>query len=135
VALNDSEKERVRYHLGYIEVQPAASIQLGIPRPIQTVFLVEQAMNNVIGAAEDRVRRILGVMDGIEDQLVDAQPRLAAEKLDELTIRKDETDALDREYVRWGSRLADILGVPIYPYSARYRNVMGSGAGSIPVRG
>lgn len=134
MALNEAEKERARYHLGYPEIQGAASIQFGIPRPIQTAFLVEHALNNIIGAAEDRVRRILGVMDGIEDQLTDAQPRLAAEKMDELTIRKDEADALEREYVRWGSRLADVLGVPIYPYSARYRTALSGGAGSIPVR-
>lgn len=135
MALTTAEKERVRYHLGYLEVQPAASIQYGLPRPIQTIFLVETAMSNIMAEAEFRVRKIVGVMDGIEDQLVDAQARLAAEKLDELTIRRDETDSLEAEYVRWGCRLADLLGVPIYPYSNRYREHMGTVAGSIPVRG
>ncbi len=31
--------------------------------------------------------------------------------------------------------VGDMLGVPIYPYSARYRNALAGGAGSIPVRG
>ncbi len=134
MAFTDPEKERIRYHLGYLEVQPAASIQFGVPRPIQTIFLVETAMNNILQVAEDRIRRIVGVMDGIEDQLIDAQARLAAIQLDELHLREDEPDKLEKEYVRWGCRLADTLGVPIYPYSTRYRNGMGVVAGSIPVR-
>lgn len=135
MAFTAQEKERIRYHLGYIQVQPAASIQFGLPRPTQTAFLVESAMNLLIPEAEDRVRRILAVMDGIEAQLIDAQPRLAATQLDELHIRGDETDALETEYARWGSRLADIFGVPIYPYSLRYKGRLGPVAGSIPVRG
>ncbi|KKK54507.1 hypothetical protein LCGC14_3083990, partial [marine sediment metagenome] len=43
--LTEAEKERVRYHLGYLQVSAAASIQLGIPRPLQTVFLLEQGLN------------------------------------------------------------------------------------------
>jgi hypothetical protein len=42
------------------------------------------------------------------------------------------TDSLEREYVRWSDRLADILGVPHYPFSARFRR-RGPGS-SIPVR-
>lgn len=132
--LNDAEKERARYHLGYLEVSGAASIQLGIPRPLQTVFLVEQAMNNVIEAAVPRVRKIIGVMDRIEDKLCEALDRLAAKQLDGLILRDNEHDMLEREYVRWGRRLADLLGAPIYPYSERYRAYSGSAAGSIPVR-
>jgi hypothetical protein len=131
--LDDSEKERVRYHLGYPEVQPAASIQYGIPRPAQTAFLVELAMNNIIDAALPRVRSLLKIMDDIEAKLVDAQDRLAAIQLSDLKLREDEPAQLEREYVRWGMRLADIVGAPIYAYSTRYRIAMTSG--SIPVRG
>jgi len=131
--LNDQEKERARYHLGYLNVQSAASIQLGIPRPLQTMFLLETALNNVMETAIPRVRSILSVMDGIECKLCEAQDRLAAKVLDGITLRDSEPDQLEREYVRWGWRLADLLGVPIYAYSTRYRNA-GPSAGSIPVR-
>lgn len=131
--LNDSEKERCRYHLGYLEVSPAASLSYGIPRPLQTVFLVETAMNNLIEGACDRVRRILKVMDDIEIKMVEAQDRLAAIQLDTLKLREQEGDQLEHEYVRWGWRLADILGVPIYAYSQRYAKFSGVKAGSIPV--
>jgi len=131
--ISASERERILYHLGYLAVQPAASIQYGIPRPIQTMFLVETAMNNLLEVAVDRVRRVLQIMDGIENKLVDAQDRLAADQLGDLKIRATEPDQLEGEYRRWGYRLADILGVPIYAYSTKYRNA-GVRAGSIPVR-
>lgn len=128
------EKARIRYHLGYLNVQDPTGLAFGIPRPLQTIFLVESAMTSVIDAARDKVRQIIGIMDGIECRLVDAQERLAASKLDTLTMRADEPDALEREYMRWGMRLADQLGVPPYPFSTRYMR-MTSRAGSIPIRG
>jgi hypothetical protein len=97
------------------------------------MFLVETAMSNILVEAEDKIRRILGVMDGIEEQMIDAQPRLAATQLDELHIRGDETDALENEYVRWGCRLSDILMVPIYAYSTKYKGHFGGC--NLPVRG
>ena len=132
--LDAAEKERARYHLGYLGVQPAASIQLGIPRPLQTVFLVESALSNVIEEAFPRVRKILRIMDDVECKLCEAQDRLAAKRLDALELRDNEPDQLEREYTRWGQRLADVLGVPLYPYSSRYRNIGGVASGSIPVR-
>ena len=130
--LSESEKERTRYHLGYLATQGAASIQLGIPRPLQTLFLVEQAMNIIIEAAVPRVRRLLKVLDDIEDQMIESQVRLSAKKLDGIELRDNEPDMLEREYKRWSGRLADMLGVPPYPYSNR--NKGGIKAGSVPVR-
>lgn len=132
--LDDAEKERCRYHLGYPEVQAAASIQFGIPRPIQTAFLLESAMVLLIEQSVDRVRRILKVMDDIEMKLIEAQDRLAAIQLSDLHLRDNEPDQLEHEYVRWGFRLADLVGCPIYAYSTRYRGFITSGVSSIPVR-
>lgn len=133
MSLSLDERSRVRYHLGYMEVQPAAAIVYGIPRPVQTLFLVEEAMTMLMETGVNRIRRVLGIMDGIEVKLVEAQDRLAADALGDLKIRAQETEMLEKEYQRWGWRLADILGVPIYSFSTKYRN-MGTGAGSIPVR-
>ena len=135
MALTAEEQSRVYYHLGYLNIQPAASLSFGIPRPLQAVFLVQTAVQNVIAAAEDKVRQIIGIMDGVECRLVDAQERLAASRIDTITMRVDEPDALEREYLRWGLRLADLLGVPPYPYSTRYKQASFSRSGSIPVMG
>ena len=127
--LTESEKERVRYHLGYLETDQAPSIQLGIPRPLQTVFLVEQAIQRLVTSPFvcARIRRVLDILDKIEKQLVGALCMLGVESLGDLKLHPLRhkgmlvTDSLEREYVRWGKRLSDILGVPIYPYSDRYR--------------
>jgi hypothetical protein len=121
MAFTDEEKERIRYGLGYLSVSPASALQFGQPRPVQTLFLVELAMNNIMSVAEDRVKRYLGVLDGIECRLVEALDRLAATSLDGLSLRADETDQLEKEYYRWASRIADVLGVPMYGNSDRFK--------------
>lgn len=133
MALNDEEKQRIRYFLGYPAVQSAAALSYGMVKPLQTLFLLESAMNLLLPIAEGKVRSILGVLDGIECRLVDAQDRLAAKSVDSLTMRPDETLALEDEYKRWANRLADILGVPLYAYSLRFHRQGRAYAGSIPV--
>lgn len=144
-SLTDQDKERVRYHLGYMETsfggdQAAASLQFGIPRPAQTMFLVENAIQNLLTNtfAVRRVQKVLAVMDSIEAQLEAATCQLAAEQVGELKLRgakcgETYPDLLEREYVRWGYRLADILGVPVYAYSTRYRKAACGGVRNIPV--
>ncbi len=127
MALTNDEREQIRYHLGYMQVTAASAIQLGIPRPTTTIFLVEDAMSNLREAAEPRVRSILGILADVETKLVASQDRLAALKLGNLELRgvkpgTSEGDGLEYEYTRWAGRLADILGVPFYPGSHRFAN-------------
>jgi hypothetical protein len=122
MALTEEERQKVRYHLGYMSVTAAVQITYGVAKPAQTLFLVELAMNNLMPVAEDKVRQLIGILDGIECRLVDAQERLAASSIDQLKMRADEPDALEHEYYRWGGRLADTLGVPFYAYSNRYKS-------------
>lgn len=135
MSLTPAEKGRVKYHLGYLGVGSVTSLQFGLPRPIQTLFLVEKAMENVLEDSLDQVRRILKVMDDIECRLVAAQSRLAATGLGDIKLRDNEPDLLENEYYRWGGRLADIFGVPPYYYSNRYRNRGGMRGGNVPVSG
>lgn len=127
------EKERIRYHLGYMNsAENAASIQLGIPRPAQTLFLLESAMNLLIVQAEERARRILNTLDRIECLMAgDAIDNLEMESVEGIKMRPDHLDKLEMEYKRWAQRLADLFGVPLYPYSAR--NAGGVVAGNIKV--
>lgn len=138
VVFTEEEKARVRHHTGYPEVQPAASIQFGIPKPIPLAFLIEQAMENILETAIPRVRDILNVLDSLEQQLIDAQCQLVADKVGEINLAgtldkrgRLVTDRLETEYVRWAKRLVDIFGVPLYPFSARF---MQKRYGSIPVQ-
>lgn len=132
IALNPQDKERVRYHLGYQSVEPAAAIQLGFPRGAQPQFLVEAALERVMAPAVPRIYEILGILDGIERQMVDALKRLKAQQLGELKLRnsneeRTEQDLLEAEYLRWAQRLGDQLGVPLNAYSARFQGLAGGG--------
>lgn len=138
-ALTEEEKEKVRYHLGYLETSFAPSIALGIPKPLQTVFLLEQGLTLLVnGFAVNRVRCILKVLDETEAKIFGAQSTLVADKLGELSLHplkaqgKLVTDSLEGEYRRWANRLADIFGVPIYPFSDRFKR-RGPGT-SVPIR-
>lgn len=134
MSFDDSEKERIRYHCGYLNVQPASSISFGIPIPIQTLFLIEQAINNALPSAEDRIRKLIKVLDDIECKMIDAQDFLVVDGVDDIRIRKDHIDQLEHEYCRWASRLSDELGAPLYPGAAKFRSLFMTGVGSIPVR-
>lgn len=143
--LTEEEKSRIRYHLGYAETsfggaQAAASIAFGVAQPVQTAFLLEEAIQNLLVNiyAVARVQRILQTLDSIEDQLRASTCTLAAEALGELKLRGAEPgrtfpDLLEREYVRWAKRLADVLGVPLYGFAARFQGGAGSGIRSVPV--
>lgn len=130
----DAEKGRIRYHLGYPQVTSAASLAMGVPVFAQTNFVLEANMPKLLETAVEIVRRIIVVMDNIELKLIDAQDRMAAEKLEDLTMRANETDALEGEYRRWGYRLSDTLASPIYPYARRYQASGGNSVVNVPVR-
>lgn len=128
ITLSEMDKERVRFSLGYLNVEPSAAISLGFPSAGQAEFLVERAMNRLIPATVGRIQSILNILDSIESQMVEALRRLKAIKIDEITLRNStedstEQDLLEREYRRWAQRLADNLGVPLNVYSERFRSV------------
>lgn len=107
----------MRYHLGYLIADPVLTIQLGVPAVSQTGFLIEAAMDRIPASAAGMIRRMLGVLDGIEEKMLEAVDRLAARELGEITLNPDEPDALEKEHDRWARRLANLLGVPLNPFS------------------
>lgn len=134
VVLTEQDKERIRFHLGYMLTsfggnQAAASLQFGIPRPAQTVFLLEEAINVLLTNefAIQRVKDLLDTLDKLLNQIKAAACTLVAEKLGELTLHPGRThqqyytDLLRTEYRWWADLLADALGVPEYKYSVRFQ--------------
>ncbi len=133
--LTIAEKSRVRYHLGYIASGFPASLQYGLPRPQQAMFMLEDAMNNLVEAdALERVRDILQALSMLEKKMLCAVDQLGVEKLGNISLRGNHPDLLEKEYDRWSSRLADIFGVPKYPFSRRTQGGRGPGS-NIPVSG
>jgi hypothetical protein len=137
--LTNFEKVRIRYHLGYPMTAMAASVQLGVFKPVQTAFLLEDAFNLLIDPdVITIVQGLIATMDSLDAQILCAAPSLSAAKVGDIELHplkgqgKLATDSLRKEYVEIGHRLADVVGCPIYPYAMRYQR---SGPGtSIPVR-
>jgi hypothetical protein len=134
------DRARIRMHLGYPSVELAASVQLGLPSATQPLYLVENAMDLVLPEAADQIRQTVEVMDSILAQLVDANRRLKAMSVDEITLRTGtdptEQDKLWEQYGNWATILSDQLGAPINPFSARFRTLGLAGygvSGLIPV--
>lgn len=135
--LDELARERVRYHLGYPTTGPSApSIQLGIAKPAQTLFLVEQSMDLLSDTACDRVRELIAKLECTEKAIFGKQGELSAASFGSVTLRGSKkgeriTDMLEAEYTRWAQRLADALGVPMYLYAKRFS---GAKTGAVPVR-
>jgi hypothetical protein len=99
-----------------------------MPRPLPTVFLLEDALRLLVNDdAVANARRILGVLDGIERQMTCMVTSVMAASVGNTQLHplssqgKLGTDSMDDEYRRWAYRLADLLCVPVYPYSARFQ--------------
>jgi hypothetical protein len=119
--LSNEEKTRVRYHLGYPNLTRITTLMATVPAPRQLEFLLEPAMNALLPDAVQIVRELVCQMDKIECQLGQSAERMQASQVGNLKTRADEQDALEKLYVRFGRRLADVLGVPPYPLSVRYQ--------------
>ncbi len=137
--LAEQDRERVRYHLGYLNVDPVSAVQLGFPSAAQAEFLVERAMDRVREQTVGRIIRILNELDDCELQISEGRKRLKVQQIETLKLRNSneeptELDLVRGEYRHWAESLADNLGVPLNTYSYRFRGG-GPGAGitNVPV--
>src|SRR5258708_35315479 len=97
ISLTESERARVRHHLGYLNIEPAAAITLGFPSAQQAMFLVESAMNRIIAAAVGIIQTNLSTLDSIEQQMRDANRRLLAQQIDELKLRENNVEPTEQD--------------------------------------
>lgn len=132
MSLTLKEKERIRYHLGYPNVSPAAALSYGMVRSQDMSFLVDLSMENIRPEAEDTVRGLIQTLNDIECVMRgDAIDRMAATRIGNLQLNGMEQDALEAEIRRWAKRLSETLGCPVYPYSEKFQSVSRGRAGSI----
>jgi hypothetical protein len=134
MAITTADKERARYHLGYMTVTVASSFAFGIPQSTETQWMFESAITRVMPESEPRITKLLDMLDEIEAKMFCASSELFAKRAGDLEPNLDQPDALEKEYVRWANRLADMLGVMPYPYSDRFAQAKASGYGNVPVR-
>lgn len=118
--LSLEEKGRIHYHMGYGVTDPVASIQLGFPANPQSGFILDAVLERIPASQSGLIRRLVGILDQIEQLKIEALSRLAAKVVDEITLNADEQDQLDVEYTKWAKRLADVLRAPLNPYCDRF---------------
>lgn len=117
--LTPDERVRIRYHAGYPNSQNVSTSVLGIPSTIESLFLIENAMNNIRPEAEYQVRRILQILDGIESQMVDDLDVLVANQVGSIIINPQEQAKLIVAYDRWVDALCTTLAIERNPYDMR----------------
>ena len=131
--LTDEERVRTRHHLGYLNVTDVQTFALGLPAAVQTQFIIEGCMDKIMPAALPQFRRILGILDLIEEQMVQDLELLAVNKVGSIDIRADEQRQLKDQYKHWQGAMCNILGAIANPYDARFGG--GSGGGiNVPVQ-
>lgn len=136
MALLDADKERARYHLGYMQVVSASSFAFGLPQVVETQFMFENALGRLQVNAERRFVSILDKLDEIECRLFRSSEELFAKRAGDLEPNLSQPDDVERELVRWACQLAQMLGVAPYPFSERFKSLssMGGRAGNVSVR-
>ncbi len=132
---SDEQREQILYHCGYTAAIVQGSLSFGQPLPVETMFLIQRTVENWDNpVAVPRVIRTVEILDKIECLMVDALDRLSSTQVGNVTLRADEEDQLEIQYAKWASKLAEILGVPLYAYATKFKKVTGVVAGNIPTR-
>lgn len=140
--LSPLDKDRTLFHTGYTSASTAGAIQFGLAIPMQTLFLVESAFGTFPEIAIPRLQRLLGICDNIIfGKLVESQDYLVAARLGDMALTNSKEsnartgtmhpDLLRKEYVFYVELICDTLGVPKYPFSARFQKSSGAGNGRI----
>lgn len=135
--LTEAEKQLISYHLGYPLADSTTRVGMGVPGPTKMGFLVQGQLGLVPDGLLPKARRLLCLLESVELAIQGSLDELSAEQMGNMKLRGAEkgqtvTDLKEREYCRWAQRLADLLGVPLYPYAKRFS---GSRTGNIPVSG
>ena len=136
MSLAPDEKVRIRHHLGYLQVVQAQSYAFGNWAQLPTQFAVEGAMDKIDPQAEPQLRRLVKIMDAIEEQMVCDMELLATVAIDEIQVRQDEFAQLLKQYQFWQGALANLLSVVPNPYDQRFASLTGGTRGiNTPVMG
>jgi hypothetical protein len=117
-ALTEAEQASILYHTQYVNWSSvASSYQLGFPAPSQPEYLVRDAFGRITDDGLELVRRDLFRCECTEEQLFDAQRRLKASKVGDITLNAEEIPKLERALKRWQNKLARDLGAYINPWA------------------
>jgi hypothetical protein len=129
--LTPEERVSIKHHLGYPNQQTIETFVLGVPQALESLFMLEGAMNAIAPQAEERIRVTIRRLDGIDAQIQENQDALVLSKADEVEFRENEFELLQKRYRWWQGELCNLLGVPCpNPFDARFQ---GGGGGGINI--
>lgn len=130
MALTDAEQARVRYHLGYTNIDDPFAMSLGVPQATQFQFTLELNFDKLDPQAEPFVRRCIAELDCIEQQKSDFRQSLEFKRTGSVEFRGSEAFAeLEIQYRQWRAKLADILGT--YPNPTSIYDNLAQPAGGV----
>lgn len=128
--LTDAEKARIRYHLGYTNINDPFAMSLGVPQATQFQFDLELNFQKLDPVAEPFVRRCIAELDCIEKQKSDFRQSLEFKRTGSVEFRGSEAFAeLDIQHRQWRAKLADSLGT--YPNPTSVYDNLGALAGGV----
>lgn len=134
-ALSEQEKVWIRHYCGYLNVQEAQTFVLGTPASVETQFIIEGAMNRVLSEALPLIRRIMTVLDQIEQQMIQNLELLQITQIDTIRVNSTGPDKeqaqLKKQYLYWLGALCNALGIAQNPFDKRFSQ---SSIGGINVR-
>lgn len=122
MAFTDEEKVRIRYHLGYMNVEELYTFALGVGHSIPHQSVLEGMMNRIIPAAEALVRELIARCDETESQNFNNQDAYLLRSIGDIVFRDDAHAQLNVVYMKHRAALANMLSVEPNPYDQRFTN-------------
>ena len=119
--LTPQEKVKIRHHAGYLNAAEQMAFVLGAPAGVETQFLIEGAMNRILEDALPELRRHLGILDKIEESIIENLDFLVAEKLGDITIDANVMEKLTKQYDYWVASMCALMGVNRNPFDQRLK--------------
>jgi hypothetical protein len=111
--LTNDEIELCMIHLSY-QRNTGVTQNLGGTVANELLFLAYTRLQALLpGVACDKVRQILGYLEGLWVLKYGASARLAVDEVGEIKIRQREIAQINSQYRDWQSKLSAITGAPV----------------------
>lgn len=129
VALNQEERSKTRYYLGYPNLESRSLYVLGFPVTVPTALILEENMRSINDEFSlSSIRGILAQLDAIRCEINKARSRLKFTDV-AYTIKSNihEIDQLWDEDYKLCVQLSTFLSVPIFKHPTGRNDFHGNG--------
>ena len=117
MALTDKDKHETLHYLGW----PSKALVTNSTHYHKTIA---DRFEDLATEAEDIARRLLRQLQAIDSSLEEARCRLAASKVDDITLNKREIECLRSERRRYRNELHRVLDIPVLTNDGRNISVV-----------